>query len=68
MKCNVGTVDSLIRIIIGIGIILTGIVLQNPIGLVGILPLITGILHRCILYLPFELSTAADQNDEPTEK
>ncbi len=64
MKCNVGTVDSLIRIIIGIGILLTGIVLQNPIGFIGLLPLVTGISHRCVLYLPFEISTAAEQDKD----
>ncbi len=63
MKCNVGTVDSLIRIIIGIGILFTGIALKNFWGIIGLIPLITGFSRRCLLYIPMGISTIIDKND-----
>ena len=57
MKCNVGGVDRMIRIIAGVVIILLGFYFQSWWGAVGIIPILTGTLRWCPAYIPFGLST-----------
>ncbi|HNQ36639.1 MAG: DUF2892 domain-containing protein [Prolixibacteraceae bacterium] len=57
MKCNVGATDRLVRIIAGLVILLLGLVYKNWWGLVGLIPLLTGIFRFCPLYVPFKMST-----------
>lgn len=57
MKCNVGSVDRLLRIIIGLVIALLGVVFDSWWGLIGIVPIATGLFRFCPLYLPFKIST-----------
>ena len=58
MKCNVGTVDRLLRIILGLIIAILGVVFDSWLGLIGIIPLATGLFRWCPMYLPFKISTA----------
>ena len=58
MKENVGTIDRLIRIVIGIVIIGLGAYYESWWGLVGIIPLATAATGRCGAYLPFGINTA----------
>jgi hypothetical protein len=58
MKCNVGSVDRLLRIIVGLIIAILGVVFDSWWGLVGLVPLATGLFQFCPLYVPFKLSTA----------
>jgi len=62
MKKNVGDVDVIIRVILGLGIIGLGILLQSWWGLIGILPLATGFFGICPLYSLFGISTCATKN------
>lgn len=57
MKCNVGTVDRLLRIILGLVIGILGVVFNSWWGLVGLVPLLTGLFSFCPLYLPVKIST-----------
>lgn len=57
MKCNVGSVDRLLRIIIGLVIALLGVVFDSWWGLIGIIPIATGLFRFCPLYVPFKIST-----------
>ena len=57
MKCNVGPVDRLIRIIIGLAIAILGIVFESYWGLVGLVPMATGLFKWCPFYVPFKIST-----------
>ena len=57
MKCNVGTTDRVIRVILGIGIILIGIYFKSWWGAVGVIPIFTAAIGWCPLYLPFKIST-----------
>ena len=50
MKKNVGTIDKIIRIVLGIGIIGVGIYYGSWWGALGIIPLLTGIVGRCGFY------------------
>jgi len=58
MKCNVGSVDRLLRIIVGLIIAILGVVFDSWWGLVGLVPLATGLFQFCPMYVPFKLSTA----------
>ena len=58
MKANVGTIDRVIRILIGLGLI--GATLFGAIGAwgwLGVIPLATGVFRFCPAYLPFGLRT-----------
>jgi hypothetical protein len=57
MKCNVGTVDRLLRIILGLVIAILGVVFNSWWGLVGLVPLLTGLFKFCPLYLPMKMTT-----------
>jgi hypothetical protein len=47
MQCNVGQTEKTIRIIAGIAILAAGAVFQSWWGLIGIVPLATGIVRYC---------------------
>jgi hypothetical protein len=57
MKLNIGTGDKAIRVVLGIGIAVLGVVFQSWLGLLAILPLATAAVGTCPLYLPFGIST-----------
>ncbi len=57
MKKNVGSVDKIIRIILGLVIIAYGIVESSWWGLIGLVPLLTAFMGFCPLYAPFKIST-----------
>ncbi|WP_347839132.1 DUF2892 domain-containing protein [uncultured Draconibacterium sp.] len=57
MKGNVGSVDRLLRIIVGLLIAIVGAIFDSWWGLIGIVPLATGLLRFCPLYLPLKIST-----------
>jgi hypothetical protein len=63
MKCNVGKTDKIFRIILGVIIILAGVYLQSWWGVVGIVPLVTGLIGWCPAYLPFGFSTCGDEKE-----
>jgi len=61
MKTNVGTVDRAIRILAGMVLLSLVLALESNIrwwGLVGLLPLATGLLGWCALYTPFGIDTS----------
>ena len=58
MTQNVGTIDKILRVIIGLG--LTGLVFfgpQTPWGWLGVVPLTTALLGFCTLYSLIGVST-----------
>lgn len=57
MKCNVGSIDRLLRIIAGLIIAILGVVFDSWWGLIGLVPLATGLFKWCPLYVPFKIST-----------
>lgn len=58
MKCNVGSVDRLFRIILGLIIAILGVYFNSWWGLIGIVPLATGLFSFCPLYGILNMSTA----------
>ncbi len=57
MKKNVGNTEKWIRIAIGIVIIALGFYFQSWLGLVGLVPLITGFVRSCPAWSLFGIST-----------
>ena len=60
MNTNVGGIDRVLRITLGLALIgatLYGAI--GPWGWIGLLPLATGLVRICPAYLPFGLSTCA---------
>ncbi len=58
MKCNVGSTDRLIRIIAGLIIAIAGVWFDSWWGLLGLVPIATGLFKVCLFYIPFNISTA----------
>ncbi len=55
---NEGSLDRMLRVTIGIALLsLTVVGPHSLLGLVGIVPLLTGIVGFCPLYFPFGIST-----------
>ena len=55
---NEGTVDRVLRVILGLGILsLVFVGPQTPWGWLGLVPLITGLIGSCPLYTLLGLST-----------
>jgi len=61
MTCNVGKTDKIIRIILGIVIGGIGLYYKSWWGLISIIPLLTGLINWCPVYVPFKISTCCNQ-------
>lgn len=57
MKCNVGKVDRIIRVIVGLGIIGAGVYFKSWFGAIGAIPLLTAAMGWCPAYLPLGISS-----------
>lgn len=57
MKRNVGSVDRIIRVALGLAIGGAGLALHSWLGLIGLVPIATALIGRCPAYLPFGIST-----------
>ena len=58
MTCNVGTIDRILRIVVGLALIalaFTGTV--GVWGWIGVVPLVTGLVGWCPAYLPLGIRT-----------
>ena len=62
MKTNIGSIDRVIRIIVGVGILGAGYYFKSWWALVGMVPLLTAFLRFCPAYLPFGLNTRGLKN------
>ena len=57
MQKNVGNTDRMIRIIAGIIILAIGVYYGSWWGLVGLIPLLTGLTRSCVLYKMLGINT-----------
>ena len=55
--CNEGKIDRIARVILGIAIIGWGVMAQNYWGAIGLVPLGTGLIGICPLYMIFKIDT-----------
>lgn len=67
MKVNIGTVDRVVRVIVGLAIIGVGIYFRSWWGLIGLAPLLTAAVRICPAYVPFGLSTCRKEAQKPGE-
>lgn len=59
-RTNVGGIDRLLRIILGLVLIaLVFVGPQTPLGWIGVVPLLTGLLRTCPLYSLLGVNTCA---------
>lgn len=57
-RTNVGGIDRLLRVILGIVLIaLVFVGPQTPLGWIGVVPLLTGLLRTCPLYSLLGMNT-----------
>lgn len=57
-KMNVGGIDRVLRIVLGIGLLaLVVIGPKTPWGLIGVVPLMTGLFRMCPIYSILGLNT-----------
>ncbi len=57
MKANVGGIDRILRIALGLALLGAAAYFKSYWGLIGLVPLLTGILSFCPLYPLIGLST-----------
>jgi len=65
MKANVGGVDRIMRI--AVGLVLIGLTLAGQIGVwgwIGVVPLLTGIFKFCLVYELFGMNTCPIQKQK----
>jgi len=57
MKSNMGSVDRIIRAVLGLAIIGAGVAMKSWWGVIGAVPLLTAAVGVCPAYLPFGITT-----------
>jgi len=67
MKRNVGGADRIIRIVGGLVILIVGLMTKSWWGLVGLVPLSTGLIGWCGLYPIFRISTCKAKRPAQTQ-
>jgi len=63
MKKNEGTIDRVLRVLVGLGLLSLAFVgPQTPWGYVGVVPLLTGLVGFCPLYTLLGMNTCPLEN------
>lgn len=57
MNCNVGRIDRIVRVLLGLALLVVGIYFNSWWGALGLIPLATAAAGWCPLYALFGLST-----------
>ncbi|MCB0420174.1 MAG: DUF2892 domain-containing protein [Bdellovibrionales bacterium] len=58
MKRNEGNIDRIVRVLVGVGVLILYFWgPQTPIALIGIIPMVTGLLGWCPLYSILGINT-----------
>lgn len=57
MEMNIGSTERLLRIIVGVVIIGLGLYFQSWWGVIGLVPLLTGLFRFCPLYKMLGMNT-----------
>ncbi len=63
MTKNVGNIDKILRIVVGVAIIAYGVYAQSWLGVIGIVPLGTALIGWCPLYCPLGVNTTCDKDN-----
>lgn len=57
MTKNVGSIDRVIRIALGVALLVWGYISANWLGAIGLVPLFTAAVGWCPAYAPFGIKT-----------
>ena len=57
MQSNIGSIDKIVRIVVGILIGAAGFYFKTWLGLIGIVPILTALINWCPLYTPLKIYT-----------
>lgn len=60
MTANMGTIDRMLRFIIGALILVLGVMYGSWWGAIGLVPIFTASIRWCPAYLPFGIRTCRD--------
>jgi hypothetical protein len=60
MTANVGGIDRILRILVGLALIGWAIYSKNMLGWIGVVPVLTGVFRFCPAYLPFGFKSCDD--------
>lgn len=63
MKQNENNIDRIVRVALGIVILVAGLAAGSWLGLIGLIPLVTGLVGFCPLYAIFGFSTCPVKNN-----
>jgi hypothetical protein len=64
MTCNIGKVERIIRGIVGIAVIVWGVMEQNWLGAIGLIPLITALIGWCPPYALLGINTGCKTKND----
>ncbi|MEJ2438028.1 MAG: DUF2892 domain-containing protein [Sulfurovaceae bacterium] len=63
MGCNIGKIDRIIRLVIGVALLLLALQLQSILlGIVGLVVLVTGVIKFCLLYKLLGINTGCQKD------
>ena len=65
MKVNVGSTERTIRIVAGVVIIALGVYYQSLWGVIGLVPLMTGLFRFCPLYTILGITSCKRERKRP---
>lgn len=63
MTCNMGKGDRVLRGIVGILVLAAGLYFKSWWGLIGLIPLGTGLVGFCPAYVPFGINTGGKDQE-----
>ncbi len=63
MKANVGGIDKILRIVVGLAIIGWGVMEKNWLGAIGIVPLATALINFCPVYSLIGFNTSKEKEE-----
>jgi len=64
MKCNVGKTEQIVRIVIGVAIVFLGLYFRSWWGVIGLVPIITGLIRYCPVSDALGISTCDSKNTQ----
>lgn len=67
MKPNIGSLDRVVRLVVGVALLAVGYYYESGWGLLGLIPILTAVVRFCPAYTLFHLNTCGAKA-EPTPK
>ncbi|HBQ45273.1 MAG TPA: DUF2892 domain-containing protein [Thiomicrospira sp.] len=64
MYCNVGGIDRILRVSVGVALIAWAILAGNQLGWLGLIPLLTGVFKFCPFYPLIGLKTCKTETKQ----